>query len=149
MSDTVTKRLPSTERSLPIALIRAREGVMSPIRDMLSETGLTEQQWRILRVLYEHGQMDSKTLAERASLGFPSLTRIAVKMHDKSLLTQQRDDKDRRRQLVEITPQGRQIIDAHTDQSFAIVNRFKERLGEENYETLLDLLALLDVRPDK
>ena len=41
--------LPSTSRSLPIALIRAREGVMAPIREMLAETGITEQQWRVLR----------------------------------------------------------------------------------------------------
>ncbi|HAY90391.1 MAG TPA: MarR family transcriptional regulator, partial [Rhodobacteraceae bacterium] len=30
------KQLPSTKRSLPIALIRARENVMTPIRQMLS-----------------------------------------------------------------------------------------------------------------
>ena len=28
---------------------------MTPIRDMLSETGITEQQWRVLRVLSEFG----------------------------------------------------------------------------------------------
>ena len=64
--------LPSTGRSLPIALIRARVGVMSPIRDMLSETGITEQQWRVLRVLAEFGRMDTKTLADLLDL----LTRL-------------------------------------------------------------------------
>jgi len=96
------KPLPSTSRSLPIALIRAREGVMAPIRDMLSETGITEQQWRVLRVLAEYGQMDTKTLADRSSLLFPSLTRIAATL------------------------------------------RFKEVLGADDYERLLDLLERLD-----
>ena len=45
------KELPSTRRSVPIALIRAREKVMGPIRDMLADSGITEQQWRILRVI--------------------------------------------------------------------------------------------------
>lgn len=136
--------LPSTARSLPIALIRAREGVMSPIRDMLSETGITEQQWRVLRVLSEFGAMDTKTLADRSSLLFPSLTRIAATLRDKGLVTQTRDKKDRRRQFVEITPAGQKIIDDHSAQAGAIVAEFRQTLGHDNYETLLDLLALLD-----
>ncbi|MEO9898125.1 MAG: homoprotocatechuate degradation operon regulator HpaR [Paracoccaceae bacterium] len=137
-------KLPSTSRSLPIALIRAREGVMSPIRVMLAETGITEQQWRVLRVLAERGSMDTKTLANRSSLLFPSLTRIAATMRDKGLITQTRDDADRRRQMLAITPAGQKIIDDHSASSAQIVANFRTTLGNENYETLLDLLAMLD-----
>ena len=140
----MSPKLPSTSRSLPIALIRAREGVMSPIRDMLSETDITEQQWRVLRVLSEFGTLDTTTLADRSSLLFPSLTRIAATMRDKGLLTQTRDEVDRRRQLIEITAKGQKIIDDRTGQTTQIVTDFKTRMGSENYETLLDLLALLD-----
>ena len=140
----MTKPLPSTSRSLPIALIRAREGVMAPIRDMLSETGITEQQWRVLRVLADCGRMDTKTLADRSSLLFPSLTRIASTLREKGLVTQTRDEKDRRRQFIEITSAGQRIIDDRTPQAAQIVAGFKDTLGEQNYETLLDLLAMLD-----
>jgi len=140
----MSSKLPSTSRSLPIALIRAREGIMAPIRDMLSETGITEQQWRVLRVLSEYGVLDTTTLADRSSLLFPSLTRIAATMRDKGLLTQTRDEVDRRRQLIEITSEGQKIIDERTGQTTQIVTDFKVKLGSENYETLLDLLALLD-----
>lgn len=137
-------KLPSTHRSLPIALIRAREGVMAPIRDMLSETGITEQQWRVLRVLTEHGRLDTKTLSDRSSLLFPSLTRIAATLRKKGLITQTRDVVDRRRQFIEITPDGQKIIDGRADQAAKIVEGFKASLGLENYEVLLDLLSLLD-----
>ena len=137
-------RLPSTTRSLPIALIRAREGVMAPIRDMLAETGITEQQWRVLRVLAEYGVMDTKTLADRSSLLFPSLTRIAATLREKGLVTQTRDVKDRRRQFIEITPGGQKIIDDRAEHAARIAADFKVTLGPENYETLLDLLTLLD-----
>lgn len=140
----MTKQLPSTARSLPIALIRAREGVMSPIRDMLSATGITEQQWRVLRVLAEFGRMDTKTLADRSSLLFPSLTRIAATLRDKGLVTQKRDDKDRRRQFIEITADGQRIIDDRSPQAAQIVADFKETLGADDYERLLDLLERLD-----
>jgi len=117
---------------------------MAPIRDMLSDTGITEQQWRVLRVLSEHGAIDTTTLADRSSLLFPSLTRIAATMRKKGLITQTRDEDDRRRQIVEITEAGQKIIDERTDQSARIVAGFKSTLGEDDYEKLLDLLAVLD-----
>lgn len=137
-------KLPSTSRSLPIALVRAREGVMSPIREMLSETSITEQQWRVLRVQTECGPLDSKTLADRASLLFPSLTRIVTTLNKGGLVTQTRDAADRRKQIVAITEVGKKIIDDHSEEAARIVVGFKSRLGPENYETLLDLLAMLD-----
>jgi len=93
-------KLPSTARSLPISLIRAREGIMAPIRDMLAESAITEQQWRVLRVLVEFGPQDTSTLAQRACLLLPSLTRIAQKMRDNGLIDLSRDDSDRRRQTI-------------------------------------------------
>jgi homoprotocatechuate degradation regulator HpaR len=124
--------------------MRAREGVMIPIRDMLAETGITEQQWRVLRVLSEFGTLDSKTLADRSSLLFPSLTRIVATMRDKGLITQTRDEIDRRRQFIAITTAGQKIIDDNTDQAAKIVAGFKRNLGKQDYEQLLDLLGRLD-----
>jgi homoprotocatechuate degradation regulator HpaR len=142
--DVPTQKLPPTTRSLPIVLIRARERVMAPIRKMLSDSDITEQQWRVLRVLSESGPQDASSLADRASLLFPSLTRIAVTMRKKGLITQVQDDKDRRRQKIAITSAGQGIIDNNLDQALEIVAGFKEKLGEENYEKLLDLLQALE-----
>ena len=139
-----TLALDATRRSLPIALLRAREKVMEQFRPMLQRHGVTEQQWRVLRVLAEHGALDSTTLADRASLLFPSLTRIVATMKEKGLLTQTRDHVDRRRQMIEITDAGQKIIDDHAGRSAQIVKDFRAKLGAKNYEALLDLLALLD-----
>ncbi len=117
---------------------------MPPIREMLAETGITEQQWRVLRVLAEYGPQSSSTLANRASLLFPSLTRIARTMQSKGLITLSRDSEDRRRQTIQITEQGQKIIDDKVQQAAKIVEGFKNKLGHEKYEALLDTLALLD-----
>ncbi len=140
----MTNLMPPTSRSLPIALIRAREGVMAPIRDMLNDTGITEQQWRVLRVLSEQGPQDSSSLADRASLLFPSLTRIAQTMRNKGLITQTQDKTDRRRQMIAITKSGQKFIDDNAQHAAQIVLGFKSTMGETRYEQLLDLLALLD-----
>jgi homoprotocatechuate degradation regulator HpaR len=139
----VTNSLPSTSRSLPIALIRAREGVMAPIREMLTETGITEQQWRVLRVLAEFGPLDASSLAGQASLLFPSLTRIANTMRKKGLITQTHDEADRRRRLIAITEAGQKIIDDNSEQAARIAADFRATLGDTQFEQLLDLLSQL------
>lgn len=140
--------LPPTARSLPIALMRARECVMAPIREMLSESGLTEQQWRVLRVLSECGPLDGATLAERASLLPPSLTRITQTMHGKGLIGLAPAPTDRRRQIVAITAAGQQIITNNLPRAVEIAQSYRAKLGLERFELLLDLLEDLHKAED-
>ena len=134
------RTLPSTKRSVPIALIRAREKVMGPIREMLSDSGITEQQWRILRVLEEYGPQDASSLAERACLLLPSQTRIVQTLLEKGLVTRQVDDKDRRKQTVAITEAGRKIILDKLDEAQAIAARSEDVIGKKRLSELLDIL---------
>lgn len=140
MDQTGGRALPSTRRSIPIALIRAREKVMGPIREMLSDSGITEQQWRILRVLEEFGPQDASTLAERACLLLPSQTRIVQTLLEKGLVTRQADEKDRRKQTVAITEAGRKIILDKLDEAQAIAARIEDVIGKKRLSELLDIL---------
>ena len=63
-------------QSLPIALLRAREAVMQHFRLLHRKGKVTEQQWRVLRVLYLEGEMDAGKLANHSFLLAPSLSRI-------------------------------------------------------------------------
>ncbi|AUH35435.1 homoprotocatechuate degradation operon regulator HpaR [Paracoccus tegillarcae] len=138
--------LPTTARSLPIALMRAREKVMAPIREMLAHSGITEQQWRILRVLSEHGDQEASKLAERASLLLPSQTRILQSMLEKGYVTRTASETDRRRQTIGITPKGQAIIKENLPQAIAISDRFRQALGPARYDLLLDCLEELEER---
>lgn len=140
----MARKMLSTTRSLPIALLRARERVMGPIRAMLADAGVTEQQWRVLRVLQESGPLDPTRIAELACLLLPSLTRILQKLEAKALIRRQADPGDKRRQIVRITVTGEALIDANFETSMALVEQVRTRMGPDRYETLLDLLNALD-----
>ena len=140
---TAMKELPPTGRSLPIALIRAREAVMAPIREMLGGTGLSEQQWRVLRVLEEFGAQDASQLAKRAGLMAPSLTRIVATMVGEGLVTRATSTTDRRRQVIAITKPGKELLEANRAQAVGIAQGFRDSLGARDYERLLDLLERL------
>ena len=53
-------------QSLPMMLLKAREAAMSRFRPMLRKHNLTEQRWRVIRVIYEHNHIDAGELAEKA-----------------------------------------------------------------------------------
>lgn len=141
---SVEGNLPSTRRSLPIALMRAREKVMGPVRVMLAQTAITEQQWRILRVLAEYGPLDSTHLGEHTSLLLPSLTRIIQSMERNRLVSRAIDPNDRRRHVLTITEAGQAIIEDNRGVAIGIATQFVDHLGQERYEALLDTLEALE-----
>lgn len=135
-----TLPLRQTNRSLPIALLRARETVMGPVRDMLADTGVNEQKWRVLRVLEEGGAQDQNTIAKKACLLLPSLTRILRAMESDALISRAEDPADRRRSIVQIEAAGRSILQERGAQAAALVAQLRAQYGEEKFEQLLDLL---------
>ncbi len=132
--------IPDTSQSLPIALLRAREKVMKPARLLLVDAGVTEQQWRVVRVLVEEGPMDPTTIADRAVLLLPSLTRILQKLQEKGYITRTRDEQDGRRQVIKATPEGCRLIADNIPAAKSYAGKLRDHLGSERYEQLLELL---------
>ena len=140
MVDDSQNPLRRTRRSLPIALLRARETVMGPIREMLAHSGVNEQEWRVLRVLDERGPTELTLVAKEACLLLPSLTRIIRAMEEEGLATRANDPDDRRKSIASITEAGQALIRAHMAESNAIFARLERDFGRDRLETLLDLL---------
>lgn len=138
MADTPTFR--QIRRSLPIALLRARETVMGPLRDMLATSGVNEQKWRVLRVLQEKGPQELSQVAAEAVLLLSSLTRMVGPMVEEGLITRTTPPEDRRKTVVAITEAGLALVNAHASQSAAILGRIEAEFGRDRLEQLLDLL---------
>ena len=134
---------PSTRRSLPMALLRAREVIMAHFRPMLARHDITEQQWRVLRVLAEAGPLEATELANRASILPPSLTRIIKAMEERQFITRNRVKDDGRRALLAISPPGLALIEDLSPERAAIYEAIEQRYGAEQQEHLLDLLESL------
>ena len=62
-----------THRNLPRLLLQARESVMTHTRPSLREHGLSDQQWRVLRVLGEHGTVETGRVAREAYILGPRM----------------------------------------------------------------------------
>ncbi len=133
-------QLRDTRHSLPIALLRAREAVMSHFRPMLADHGVTEQQWRVIRVLAESDTLDASEVAEQAFILAPSLTRMIRSLEERCFISKHKDTGDGRRVLLKIAPAGMEIIRAVMPDSRKIYSALEERYGRERLDSLIEML---------
>lgn len=133
-------------RNLPRLLLQAREAVMAHTRPSLREHALSDQQWRVLRVLGEHGAVETGRVAREAFILGPSLTGVLARMERDGLIERRRDPEDQRCTVIEATARGRRLvkrlsvsIEAHYHWMEASLG--KEKLGQL-YGLLDELIAL-------
>ncbi|MGR8950055.1 MAG: MarR family transcriptional regulator, partial [Gammaproteobacteria bacterium] len=79
------------EQSLPMALLKAREAAMAQFRPMLRSHDLTEQQWRVIRVLAAFPKIDAGEIVKRSFLLAPSLTRILQHLEAEQIVHREAD----------------------------------------------------------
>ncbi len=117
---------------------------MAPFREMLAQSGLSEQKWRVLRVLSETGPMEQTAISEAACLLLPSLTRMLTSLEKDGLIRRSADTTDRRKMIVTLDDAGHQLIAQHSESSNRIMAELEDTFGAENLEQLLDLLDALN-----
>ena len=134
----------SFERSLPMLLLRSREAVMSYFRPLLSEYGLTEQQFRVIRAVHAAREIEVGALADRCSILPASMTGILKRLQARGLVERHGTTEDRRRSLVRLTPDAVCLlveIGPHSEERYAEIER---RFGTERTEQLYRLLGELE-----
>src|SRR5690349_9542348 len=109
-----------------MALLRAREAVMARFRPMLASHDVTEQQWRVLRVLSEAGPLEATELADRANVLAPSLTRMLKALEQRKFITRRKVKGDGRRAALTIAPAGSDLLQALSPERGAIYDALEE-----------------------
>ncbi|MEJ5282255.1 homoprotocatechuate degradation operon regulator HpaR [Pseudomonas sp. C 49-2] len=127
-------------QSLTLTLLQAREAAMSFFRPSLNEHGLTEQQWRIIRILEQYGELEIYQLAELACILKPSMTGVLVRMEAAGMVHRRKAEQDQRRVLVTLADKGKASFESMSQCMEANYQRLQDQLGEEKLQTLLGLL---------
>jgi homoprotocatechuate degradation regulator HpaR len=106
----------------------------------LTRLNVTEQQWRVVRVVAEAGTLDATEVANRASILAPSLTRMIKSLETRKFIKRQKDAKDGRRVMLQITPLGLEFLEKAIPESSEIHQKIEKQFGHEKLNALLDLL---------
>lgn len=137
------RKLPAYDRSLGGVMLSANEVVLAPMRPKLREHNLTEPQWRVLRVINDLGTTSATTLAKSGLLHAPSVTRILDELDDRKLVVREIDPNDRRRTLVTLSDEGREMVKDISRVVRRILQEYSDIFGAQRLENLInELLAL-------
>lgn len=143
----MTSKPSFVHRNLPRLLLEAREAVMLHTRPSLREHGLSDQQWRVLRVLGEHADepagIETGRVAREAYLLGPSLTGVLTRMARDGLIERQRCPQDARRTVVRATRAGLDKVQALSQTIEAHYIWMERQLGKARLTALYELLDSL------
>lgn len=138
------------EQSLPMALLAARESIMAFFRPHLNELGLTEQQWRVIRVLREHDELEFHELASIAKLLPPSLSGMLTRLERLRLIRRRKRSTDQRRLHIALSPEGVARFDAASRQMERVYRDIEQRFGKRRLAALFNLLrSARDLQPEQ
>jgi homoprotocatechuate degradation regulator HpaR len=137
-------RLKDDRQSLPIALLRAREAVMGLFRPHHRQGGISEPQWRVIRVLHLEGETDATTLARLAYLLPPSLSRILKDLEAADLVRRRPGRGDSRQSLLSLSPKAAAMVARVAPFLDGIHRDIARRFGRDRLDILLALLAELE-----
>lgn len=103
--------LPGPLRERPsFVLIRLANLLRQECADKLAPLGLSQHQHAILLVLAEFGPAVQKDVAARLGLDGGDLVAFLDGLQAEGLITRDRDPSDRRRQILTLTPPGRDVL---------------------------------------
>ena len=128
-------------------MLQAREHVIGHFRPVLNAHGITEQQWRIVRVLLDAGGLEPHEIGALCRLSSPSLTGVLKRMEEIGWVDRKRLAHDQRRVRVSLTARSRALAARMAPQIEAVYARVERLLGQEFcghfYGALDDLIAKL------
>jgi len=125
-------------------LLQARESTMFLFRPMLRQFGLTDQQWRVIRVLATNKQIEAFELSQQSMILPPSLTRILKNLEEKGFVKRSTDIGDQRKVLVSLSARGQKKYQQVVPASEKVYRSIERKLGKRELTGLLNQLINLN-----
>lgn len=131
--------------NLPLLLLQTREEIITRFRPILNHFGVTEQQWRILRILRFREPMEPREICDTCLFLSPSLAGVLARMEADGLVRKEKVETDLRRVLVYTTDKSRALVDAAMPLIAEQYRLLEEFMGEETVRELYTVLKKLEV----
>ena len=136
--------MPKFLNSLPMILSRTLDGVMPVYRALFQEHAITDQQWRVMRALWEQKHLTSKQISEITLLPSPSLVGILDRLEKKGFVGRLRSVEDRRLVYIVPTQAGRKLQELMLPKIEQIHDRFMHQVTPDEWAELNRILDKLN-----
>jgi homoprotocatechuate degradation regulator HpaR len=141
LMDGKTMPIEQFSHSLPMMLYRTLDAVMPRFRTIFNDFGITEQQWRVLRVLWELDAVTLNRLAELTLIPAPSLVGIVDRLELAHLVNRHRSEADRRKVNIVLTTQGAALEDDIMPRVASMYADLKQAVDPQAWDNVLKGLS--------
>ncbi|MGD9685072.1 MAG: MarR family winged helix-turn-helix transcriptional regulator [Candidatus Obscuribacterales bacterium] len=117
--------------------------ILEDIAETIKPMGLVTMEFGLMRLISVYGPINQQSLASRYNLDRTRVTQLVDSMEEKGLVTRQKDSRDRRSNLIHLTPAGRRLFTRAVKQVTRCQNEFLKPLSKEEWELLKSLLVRL------
>ena len=124
-------------------LHRTLDAVIPLYRKVFKEHGISEQQWRILRVLWELEECTNVELSKKTLLPSPSMVGIIDRMIKKGLVNRDRSLNDRRIVNVSLSKEGRSLEQVLMPKIDTIYQQMMSHCEESAWQTMIETMQLI------
>ncbi|MBC3860612.1 homoprotocatechuate degradation operon regulator HpaR [Undibacterium jejuense] len=128
-------------RNLPQLFLKARGNLMVHFKPILGHFGLTDQQWRILRVLDEYGQLEPRELCDLCQISSPSMAGVLKRMEELDMIRRSPVSGDQRRVSIGLSASGDVLM---TEMAPLIDLQYKHIEQSFGLEAMNELVATLE-----
>ena len=112
-----------------------------PFDEAVAPLGLRARHLVALTHLSDHGPTAQQTLIEALGLDASNLVALLNELEDADLIVRKRDSNDRRRGIIELSPEGERVLHTSIAPSRPSTTRCSRRSARDERETLNELLA--------
>jgi DNA-binding MarR family transcriptional regulator len=109
--------------------------------EMIADRDLTPPQFGVLCALHQTPSIDQVTLSSQLAIDRSTIADVLARLEDRTLVKRARDERDGRRNVLELTPAGERLFQSSLGDVVAVGERLLEPLTVKERATLLRLLS--------
>lgn len=129
-----------------VKLLRAAETVASNTQRHLAKSGVTPSQFGVLEALFHLGPLNQKVIGQKILKSSGNITMVIGNLERLRLVNRRREEVDRRYIIVELTPEGRTLIEPLFRRQKAEIVAEMSILSPEELELLSRLCRKLGLK---
>lgn len=131
--------------SIALACVRARDAVVSNFSHYFNEWDITEQQWRVLRILFDRQKLSLSELCQYSCIHKASMSRIISTLLDRGWVFKEKDLVDTRSFNISLSPEGHKFVLEAKEVGYHIYEEIYEKYGKQKIKLLIEMLNDLEV----
>jgi DNA-binding MarR family transcriptional regulator len=129
------------EHFLPYHINRAGVRLATAFSKELERFDLTLPMWRVLAVLWHHGELKVGDLIADTTIEQSTLSRLLVTMDNRGLIKRERSTVDARTVVVDLTPAGRKLTKSLIPYALRFERIALKGFSKEEVELLYSMLG--------